>query len=208
MIFHSVPKAVQILFPNRKWNGDPSGNQVYLTFDDGPVPGVTDYVLEQLRIRNQKATFFMVGDNVRKNPELARTVMEEGHLIGNHTFHHLKGFRSSQEEYLRDFQKAEEIFQEVLGTGTRIFRPPYGSMTPLQSSPIRQSHEIIMWNVLSGDYDPKANPEKILLETKNRTQAGCIVVFHDQEKTAEVLPKILPDYLDFLEAKNFRTSLL
>lgn len=207
MIFHSVPKAVQKLFPNRKWCGDGSENQVYLTFDDGPVPGVTDYVLDQLSARGQKATFFMVGDNVGKHPELAKEVLRAGHGIGNHTFHHLKGFRTSQKEYFRDFQKAEDIFQEILGKKTGIFRPPYGSMTPLQSSPIRKSHEIIMWDVLSGDYHPKVNPEKILKETKKRTQAGSIVVFHDQQKTAAVLPKILPQYLDFLSENNFKTAL-
>ena len=208
MIFHSVPKAVQKLFPHRKWRGDGSENQVYLTFDDGPVPGITEYVLEQLLLRDQQATFFMVGDNVRKHPELARKVLSAGHGIGNHTFHHLKGFRTTQEVYFRDFQKAENTFQEVFGEKTRIFRPPYGSLTPMQSSPIRQSHEIIMWDVLSGDYHPKANPEKILKETKKRTQAGSIVVFHDQQKTAEVLPKILPQYLDFLSENNFKTALL
>lgn len=208
MVFHSVPKAVQLLFPKRKWSGDPAENQVYLTFDDGPVPGVTDFVLEQLRIRNQKATFFMVGDNVRKHPRLAKAVLEEGHLIGNHTFHHLKGFQTAQKDYFRDFQRSEEMFQEVLGKGTRVFRPPYGSLTPLQAGPIRQSHEIIMWDVLSGDYDPKEKPEKILLETQKRTLAGSIVVFHDQEKTAQTLPKVLPLYLDFLLENKFKTALL
>ncbi|WP_026950974.1 polysaccharide deacetylase family protein [Algoriphagus mannitolivorans] len=208
MIFHSVPKAVQVLFPNRKWSGDPSGNKVYLTFDDGPVPGVTTYVLEQLKIRNQKATFFMVGDNVRKHPELARAVLADGHLIGNHTYHHLKGFKTSKEEYYRDFQKSEDIFREVLGIESRLFRPPYGSLTMAQSSPIRRSHQIIMWDVLSGDYHPKADPEKILFETKKRTKAGSIIVFHDQQKTADMLPKILPQFLDFLLEKEFKTSLL
>ncbi|WP_075350520.1 polysaccharide deacetylase family protein [Algoriphagus marinus] len=208
MFFHRVPAIVQRLYPNRTWNNKDAEGKVYLTFDDGPVPGVTEFALDQLAKHGMKATFFMVGDNVRKYPELAKEVIAAGHQFGNHTYHHLKGWRTKLEYYFDNFQKCEEIFEQVIGQKSRLFRPPYGLMTGRQMRKISESHQIIMWNVLSGDYDPTLKSDKILENIKKLTDSGAIILFHDQKKTAEVLPKLLPQYLDFVQQSGFETALL
>jgi peptidoglycan/xylan/chitin deacetylase (PgdA/CDA1 family) len=208
MFFHRVPSVVQRLYPNRIWKNEGAEGKVYLTFDDGPVPGVTEFVLEQLGKRGMKATFFMVGDNVRKYPELAKKVISAGHQFGNHTYHHLKGWSTNPEHYFADVQKCEAIFEQVIGQKSRLFRPPYGMMTGHQMRKISKSHKIIMWNVLSGDYDPTLKSDRILENIKKMTDSGAIILFHDQKKTAEVLPKLLPQYLDFVQERGFETAQL
>ncbi|RIW14021.1 polysaccharide deacetylase family protein [Algoriphagus lacus] len=208
MVWHTVPKFVQGLFPNRIWEGDPTGKRVYLTFDDGPVPGITDFVLNELSKRNQKATFFMVGDNVRKHPALANEVLAQGHQIGNHTFNHLKGWDTADSVYLDNVKKCDLVFEEELGVGTDLFRPPYGLIKISQAKPVLESKRIIMWNVLTGDYDRSILPSEILKKSIQMTLPGSIVLFHDQQKTSEVLPKVLPQYLNFLEDNGFKSALL
>jgi peptidoglycan-N-acetylglucosamine deacetylase len=208
MVWHSVPLTVQQLFPRRIWKGESKGNQVYLTFDDGPVPGVTDYVLDELAKRGQKATFFMVGDNVRKNPQLAKEVLQEGHQLGNHTFHHLNGWKTSKAKYQENIEAFDQITMEELSWRTDLFRPPYGLLTNSQAKAILPSKKIIMWNVLSGDYDLSLKSSEILKRCMGYTKAGSIVVFHDQQKTKEVMRTILPQYLDFLHERSYETSLL
>lgn len=208
MVWHTVPRIVQRFFPNRTWAGDPFGDKVYLTFDDGPVPGVTDYVLNELAKRNQKATFFMVGDNVRKHAMLAGEVATQGHQIGNHTFNHLKGWNTSDSEYLENVGKCDLILEEKLGLHTGLFRPPYGLIRNSQAQVILKSKKIIMWNVLSGDYDRSIPDTDVLKKSIKNTRSGSILLFHDQLKTREVLRKVLPDFLDFLTERGFKTSFL
>ena len=208
MVWHTVPQAVQMLFPSRTWEGDPLANRVCLTFDDGPVPGVTDYVLNELAKRNQKATFFMVGDNIQKFPELARAVLESGHGIGNHTFNHLNGWKTANADYLENVRAFDSILEEKLGIQTDLFRPPYGLVKSSQAKVILESKKIVMWNVLSGDYHPAISTARILAKTKENTRSGSIVLFHDQQKTREVLPEVLPYFLDFLLERGLETALL
>ena len=208
MVFHGVPSLIQRLFPNRVWEGDPDTQSVFLTFDDGPVPGITDFVLNELDKRRQKATFFMVGDNMRKNPNLAREVIQAGHQVGNHTFNHLNGWKTDTASYLSNFEKAEKTIEDILSQKTRFFRPPYGLITSSQASAIRTTHQVIMWSVLSGDYRKGILQERVIEQSCKRTRKGSVVVFHDQEKTAEILPKVLPVYLDFLLSEGYQTQLL
>ncbi|WP_237701615.1 polysaccharide deacetylase family protein [Algoriphagus machipongonensis] len=185
-----------------------NSNEVFLTFDDGPVPGITDFVLNELAKREMKASFFMVGDNIKKHPELATEVLKAGHQIGNHTFHHFNGWKTGKEAYLKDIQDCDRIIQEVLQTQTHLFRPPYGLIGPSQASKVAESKKIIMWSVLSGDYDLSLQTHTILEETVKNTRAGSVVLFHDQEKTRHNLPEILPAYLDFIQEKGWRTAIL
>lgn len=208
MVWHTVPKAVQLIFPKRIWTGDSSGNHVYLTFDDGPVPGVTDFVLNELAKRGQKATFFMVGDNLRKHHTLGKEVLESGHQIGNHTFNHLNGWKTSDAEYFKNVQAFDRELETSLGLETRLFRPPYGLIRNSQAKSVLKSKKLIMWNVLSGDYDLKIDPAVVLSKSMMNTNPGSIVVFHDQQKTKEVIHKVLPAYLDFLVEKGLQTRLL
>lgn len=208
MVWHTVPALVRLLFPSRIWEGDATGNRVYLTFDDGPVPGVTDYVLDELARRGHKATFFMVGDNIQKHHALAKEVLEAGHGIGNHTYHHLHGWKTSHAEYLENIRSFDRIAAERLGIQTPLFRPPYGMITQSQAKAVLTTKKIVMWNVLTGDYDRGIGPQAILAKSIQITQPGSIVVLHDQQKTMEVLPRFLPDFLDFLSERKFETALL
>jgi peptidoglycan/xylan/chitin deacetylase (PgdA/CDA1 family) len=208
MVWHSVPAVIQGIFPKRIWKGDDAGDQVYLTFDDGPVPQVTDYVLNQLAKRNHQATFFMVGDNIRKHPELAADVLTAGHRIGNHTFHHLNGWKTPDSAYLENVCHFDSMVEDKFGFRPDLFRPPYGLVKNSQAKVLLTSKKLIMWNVLTGDYDPTISSSVILKNTKKITRAGSIILFHDQEKTRGILPKILPDYLDFLSERGFKTALL
>ncbi len=208
MVFHTVPIVVQKWYSDRIWSKSPDRNQIYLTFDDGPVPGVTDFVLNELAKRSMKATFFMVGDNVRKNSGLAKEVSGQGHSVANHTFHHLNGWKTSMRNYVNDFLECDRQIEELLERKTHLFRPPYGLMTPSQAREISKTHSIIMWNMLSGDYDLGLTPQVILKKSIEKTAPGSVVLFHDQQKTRSVLPKILPTYLDEIQDKGWKTATL
>lgn len=208
MVWHTVPRAVQLLFPKRVWKGDSSDKRVYLTFDDGPVPGVTDFVLNELAIRDQKATFFMVGHNLQKFPKLGYEVLEQGHRIGNHTHNHLNGWKTNDADYLKNIQAFDQVLDTTLGVKTQLFRPPYGFMRNSQAKAVLQSKDVVMWNVLSGDYDLSIEPSRVLTKSIQNTRSGSIILFHDQQKTKEILRKLLPDFLDFLGSNGFKTSLL
>lgn len=208
MIWHTVPVLVQRLFPKRLWKKSAGENTVYLTFDDGPVPGVTDYVLEELTKRNQKATFFVVGDNVRKYPDLSQEIVNEGHAVGNHTFNHLNGWKTEKAVYLENIERCDKTLEDILGVRPKLFRPPYGLVKSSQAVEISKSHQIVMWNMLSGDYDQRITPDTVLKKSIQHTKACSIVVFHDQLKTKQILPKILPYYLDFIQEKGWKTGVL
>ncbi|KEO72763.1 polysaccharide deacetylase family protein [Anditalea andensis] len=203
MIIHHVPWLVTKLFPAYTWHKDRDHQHIYLTFDDGPVPGITDKVLELLDVYNYKATFFMVGHNVFKYPSLCKEVLAAGHQIGNHTYHHLNGNSCSKETYLADFNACQEIILETLGINTSCFRPPYGRINADQAKEISKSHEIVMWDVLSGDYNNKLPVERIIKKTIQYTRNGSIIIFHDQQKTAHRLPYILPDVLKYISNEDF-----
>jgi len=203
MILHHVPSLVQKAYPNYTWHKCRTNQQIYLTFDDGPVPGITDKVLDILEKYQYKATFFMVGDNVHKHAALAREVMAAGHLIGNHTYHHIRGNNSSTEEYFADFQKCQHMLGETLEFTATLFRPPYGRISSDQAKEIGKTHEVIMWDVLSGDYNMNISPAKILKKTKKHTQNGSIIVFHDQQKTSGRLPSLLSDFLEYTSGEGF-----
>ncbi|MFD2203950.1 polysaccharide deacetylase family protein [Shivajiella indica] len=208
VLIHHIPPLITKIFPQMVWHKDRGESKVYLTFDDGPVPDVTDFVLDELGKRGLKATFFMVGDNVRKNPTLAMKVMDRGHKIGNHTFHHIDGYKTKTEDYLKEVESCHHMIEQVTGIKTKLFRPPYGKITRDQFGKLKSDHEVIMWDVLSGDYDPQQSPELCLSKSKQYTQNGSIILFHDQEKTHKVLRAVLPSFLEFLVKEGFETHLL
>lgn len=208
MILHTVPVLFQWLFQTRLWKKNAGEDTLYLTFDDGPVPGVTDYVLQELAKRNQKATFFVVGDNVRKYPILAQEVISEGHKIGNHTFNHFNGWKTENSAYLNNIELCDRVLWDVLGIKTELFRPPYGLIKSSQAVEVSKFRTIVMWSMLSGDYDQSLKSEVVLRKAIRYTKAGSIAVFHDQLKTTKVLPKILPPYLDYIQEKGWKTDVL
>ena len=208
MRLHQLPFFIPSLYPNRIWKGPSLEQKITLTFDDGPVPGITDWVLEELEKRDMKATFFMVGDNVRKHPALAQEVVAAGHQLGNHTYRHLSGWKTSTQAYLTDVTACDAILSDTVGETPRFFRPPYGWMSQGQAKGIESTKRIVMWNLLSYDFDWSVSSENLIRACTARTAPGTIIVFHDQQKTQAQLMKVLPDYLDFLVGEGYTTQLL
>lgn len=211
------PKALQRLFPQVIWALPNNENKVYLTFDDGPIPEVTPWVLDQLKEWGAKATFFCIGDNVRKHPALFLRIISEGHSIGNHTYHHLKGWGTKSVPYFEDITKAETTFKEAAqstnaqkaSATTRLFRPPYGKITSAQVSLLRKNgYRIIMWDVLSMDYSTKVSEAQCLQNVKKYIKPGSIIVFHDSLKAQKNLRYTLPKVLELSTKRAYKFETL
>jgi peptidoglycan-N-acetylglucosamine deacetylase len=208
MFLYRVPQLIQWIYPRYVWHMDRKDSTVYLTFDDGPVEGITAFVLDLLSERNMKATFFMVGDNILKQLPLARRVIAEGHQVGNHTFNHLNGRQTKLEKYLENVKQCDRVFEDYLGVRSCLFRPPYGRMTFQQANCLQRNYQIVMWEILSGDFIPGLEEEKSLKAISRKTRNGSILLFHDQEKTSAFVKRVLPGYLDFLVLSGFKTGVL
>ena len=185
------------LFPYLVWS-IPSEDTVYLTFDDGPIPEVTPWVLEQLEQYKAKATFFCVGDNVRRNPDLYDSIIKSGHAIGNHTMHHLNGWKTSDEQYITNVKECSSYVT------SNLFRPPYGKIRFSQSKILRRKYTIIMWDVLSRDYDDSYTGDECFTIVKRKTRPGSIVVFHDSLKAESRMRIALPKTLEYLSSQGYR----
>ncbi len=197
MYFIHTPKIIQNLFPGFVWRIPVKAPVVFFTFDDGPIPEVTPWVLEQLEAYRAKATFFSVGENVQKHPEIYRSILDAGHHIGNHTFNHLSGWTSEDVPYLHNVRKASQVIKSSL------FRPPYGKLKPGQVQFLLRHYKIIMWDVLSGDFDLNNTPEKCIDNVCKNVKPGSIVVFHDSLKAWKNLEKALPEVLRRLTEEGY-----
>ena len=202
MYLHKTPFWLKSLFPTYIWHKQRTEKNIYLTFDDGPIPVVTDFVLKQLAIYNAKATFFCVGDNVKKNPAVFRSAVDEGHRVGNHTFNHLDGWKTRDSDYVDNILECREsLNKHVSNQPLNLFRPPYGKIKKSQAKILNKEFEIVMWDVLSGDFDISLNKENCLFKTIKATNKGSIVIFHDSIKAEENLRFVLPSFLShFTEA--------
>lgn len=189
------PKIIKRLMPSLIW--DMEGEEdVYLTFDDGPTPGVTEWVLDTLSKYNAKATFFCLGKNVEQYPDLYHKILSEGHKVGNHTYSHQKGWSMSLERYVEDVDFANQYLHSDL------FRPPYGQIKPSQARVLNERYHLIMWDVLSRDYSNIVSPRTCLRNVTKYVKAGSIVVFHDSEKSFRNLRYALPRTLDYIYNKK------
>ena len=210
MHFFSVPSTIQWLIPSCTWRKVGQEKVIYLTFDDGPHPEITAWVIDELKKHQIKATFFCVGDNLKKHPETAKQLLTEGHQIGNHTMHHIKGWKHKNVDYLKDIEDCDTEIRKIHEqmndekAQPRLFRPPYGQIKPSQIKRLRTiGYEIIQWSNLSCDYDKRLNCEKSLSALVKNAKPGSIVVFHDSEKAENQLKKILPRYLKALLADGY-----
>ena len=189
------------LYPRLTWHHSRDLPSLFLTFDDGPIPDVTPQILNILKEYGVQATFFCVGDNIRKHPEIFQRIQEEGHRVGNHTFNHLKGWKTSQDDYLQNVESCNRLTQSDL------FRPPYGRGTRKQYRELQKHYKIIMWDVMSGDFDPNVSPELCLRNVLKHTENGSIIVLHDNVKATErvlyALPKAIEYWLD--KGYSFKT---
>lgn len=189
------PYLVKLFFNRFLWRYKKSNN-IYLTFDDGPVPEVTPFVLDILQKYNAKATFFCVGENAEKYPDIIAKILSEGHIIGNHSFNHLNGWKTSSKIYVENIRRCGDIIQ------SKLFRPPYGKITLRQSYMLRD-YKIIMWDVLSGDYNERISEETCFRNIKKYTRKGSIIVFHDSIKAKKNLFSVLPRVLEHLSCKGY-----
>jgi len=180
---------------------------IYLTFDDGPIPEVTEFVLDQLRDNNAKATFFCVGDNIKKHPEVYNRLLKEGHRSGNHTFNHLNGITVPTKEYVKNVEWCSSVIRDRF-EGKELFRPPYGRLTSKQVWLLKDHYEVVMWSVLSGDFDQALSKEECLAKSIQYSENGTIIVFHDSVKTIDKLKWVLPRYLAHFNQLGFRFACL
>lgn len=197
MYLVKTPQFIQKLFPNYTWRIPTEGKSVFFTFDDGPIPEVTPWVLEQLAVYNAKATFFCVGDNIQKYPELFTQVKAQGHTLGNHSFNHLDGWTTDNIPYFHNIRHGARM------TNSGLFRPPYGKLKPKQAQFLQRHYRIVMWDVLSGDFDPNISNEQCLQNVLRNVSPGSIVVFHDSLKAKDKLEYVLPKALKHLSEQGY-----
>lgn len=197
-------KWIKKIFNNLVWDIPNSDKKIYLTFDDGPIPKVTEWVLDLLKSEEIKATFFCIGDNIKKHPEVYKRILYEGHRTGNHTFNHLNGWKTETNLYIENFKLCETEHLKLNTEHSFLFRPPYGKIKPSQSKTIRQlGYKIIMWDVLSYDFDPTISVEKCLENVISNTEQGSIIVFHDSLKAEKNLKYALPKAIQILKNRGF-----
>ncbi|QKJ62439.1 polysaccharide deacetylase family protein [Flavobacterium sp. M31R6] len=199
---------IKKIFSNYIWDIPNVENKIYLTFDDGPTPEITEWVLKELKKYNAKATFFCIGKNINNHGEIFFKTIEEGHSIGNHTYNHLKGWNTPTEDYLYNIALCEsEILNlqpKISNLKSKIFRPPYGKIKNSQSKKLQQlGYKIIMWDVLSADFDQTITPEKCLENVLQNVESGSIIVFHDSVKAFKNLEYTLPRSLEILKQRGF-----
>lgn len=197
MFFAKTPLVVKTLLPQYTWHIPTSEKVLYLTFDDGPIPEATPWVLDLLLEYHAKATFFCVGDNVRKHPEIFQRILSEGHAVGNHTYNHLNGWKTQTFDYLKNVQRCGQI------VASPLFRPPYGALRPSQTRTLKSRYRIVMWDVLSGDYDPEITPEQCLDNVMGNIRPGSIILFHDSLKAEERMRYALPRVLEQLSREGW-----
>lgn len=194
---YKTPYLLKKLMPGYTWHRSGQDKKLYLTFDDGPIPEVTPLVLEQLAEYGAKATFFCVGENLVKHPEVAQQALAQGHLLANHTHNHLKGWRTSFGQYLQNTAQCQGVLEQLQpNQGTKLFRPPYGRISKAQAAALREEYELIMWDMLTNDYDTTLSPEKCLQMAIKYTQSGSIIVFHDSLKAKRNMMYALPRFLE------------
>lgn len=211
MRFYRTPYLVKVFFNGYTWQRPGDDKVIHLTFDDGPIPRLTEYICSVLSDYNAKATFFCVGENLHKHPSAAAGLLKRGHVIGNHTYHHLKAWKAKTSTYLNDIKMFEDEFcgKFEAPSYSWLFRPPHGQIKPgLARAIVKMGYEIIMWDTLSYDFDGRINPATALEKLKTKTLPGSIVVFHDNYKAESNLKQLLPAFLSHFASRGFRFEIL
>lgn len=202
MLIERPPKIYRALFPNALFRVKGEGKVVYLTFDDGPIPEATPWVLDTLDKYGVKATFFMVGDNVRKYPHLYHEVKRRGHAVGNHTMHHLQGLKVSAENYVEDIRVADELI------GSNLFRPPHGFISIKQSRMVARDYRLVMYDLITRDYSRKLTAQDVFENVRRYSRDGSIIVFHDSIKSMPRIKQALPQSIEWLQSEGYEFKLI
>lgn len=200
-------RIVKRLFGGYVWSFSVKDKVAYFTFDDGPTPEVTDFVLDILAGHNIKATFFCIGNNVEKHPDIFQRVIDAGHTIANHTYNHLNGWKTDFDNYMENAKQCEKsiLSRYAVFNANKLFRPPYGKIKASQARILRnQGYRIIMWDVLSADFDQTITPEQCLQNVIRNVQPGSIIIFHDSVKASVNMQYALPRAIEILKEKGFR----
>ncbi|HFS68230.1 MAG TPA: polysaccharide deacetylase family protein [Flavobacteriia bacterium] len=196
--FIKTPSIVMQIFSNYTWRFLSDKKEIFLTFDDGPIPVVTEFILDILQKHQVKATFFCVGENIKKYPTIYNRIVNEGHQTGNHTYNHLNGWKTKTDKYIANVEKCRSVQESLL------FRPPYGKITKKQATIlIEKGYKIIMWRLLSGDFDINNDPKKCYQNITNNIKSGDIIVFHDNIKSQEKILQILEKTITTLKNKGY-----
>ena len=196
-MIYKTPKWIHKLFSWFVWRVPTKEKILYLTFDDGPIPVVTEFVLDELKNYNAKATFFCIGDNVRKNPEIFNRILNEGHAVGNHTYNHLNGWKSNNNNYFENVEKCDTLIK------SKLFRPPFGKIKKSQYTHLVKEYKIVMWTVLTWDFLKNLDQRYTLKTVLSQTKRGDIVVFHDSLKAEHNIKYLLPKWLKYFADKGF-----
>ena len=201
-----TPIVAKKMFPNYIWDIAATENVIYLTFDDGPTPEITDWTLDVLKQYNAKATFFCIGNNIEKYPDIFERTIKAGHAIGNHTQNHIKGWKTNTKDYLSNISEAKNVIDMYLENFGKsiLFRPPYGQITPKQGKQLMAlGYKIVMWDVLSFDWETSISKETCLNNVLTKVSAGSIIVFHDSVKASKNMQYALPKVLDHFSKKGY-----
>lgn len=201
--FYKTPDFLKKLSGSLVWDIKTQNKEIYLTFDDGPIPKLTNYILDVLDDFDAKATFFCVGENIYKYPEIYKSILDKNHLTGNHTFNHLKGWSTKNDQFFMNIEKCQELIPGTHPIDKPLFRPPHGQITLNQIRHLKEIYKIVMWDVLAYDFSMAHSPEKSLEKVIGKTKAGSIVVFHDNYKAEEKLKYMLPKFLHHFKEKGF-----
>lgn len=209
LLFTKTPALLKSVYPDCTWNVKTNEKVLYLTFDDGPLPEITPFVLDELKSWNAKATFFCIGKNIEAHPEIFQHIISEGHSIGNHTYDHLNGWNTADETYFENIEKCASVLNRHSSIIThQLFRPPYGKLKPSQYANLKSRYSLVMWDVLSFDFDLKISAENVLKNVLKKAEAGSIVVMHDSLKAKTKLEYALPKILEHFTKEGFKFEAL
>lgn len=197
-MFIKPPQIIRFFFPSIVWKKENTQNNIWLTFDDGPCPQVTPFILNTLREEDVKATFFLIGEQIDKYPALYKQIMEAGHMIGNHSYSHKNSWTSNSSNYLNDIEKCQKLMPH-----NKLFRPPYGKIRPLQIKYLKRKYKIILWDILSWDFSASNSANDIKENVLANTVSGSIIVFHNNQQSFKKLKKILKGTIRGLKQKKF-----
>lgn len=207
LLFAKTPALLTAVYPDCLWKIDTQEKKLYLTFDDGPIPEVTPFVLDELKKWEAKATFFCIGKNIEANPDIFKRIIDEGHSIGNHTYDHLNGWNTADKGYFENIEKCAAVILDSIPHSAfrnpRLFRPPYGKLRPSQYSTLKSQYRIVMWDVLSYDFDLSLSAENVLNNVLKNGEAGSIIVMHDSLKAKPKVEYALPLILEHFTALGY-----